>query len=208
VAPILPETALAAEAKELFDRRARGDQSVEPRLSSDRLVTPHYQHVEGTSFAAPLVTGVVACMIEANPALAPRRIRELLVAAAHPVPGAPPDRQGAGALDAGRAVTLALTDRRPTGASSPRIGAGAVEFLLDEGRARTVAVVGSWDGWREPGLAAIEQERGLWGASLPRPASGTHHYKFLLDGGVWLADPANPVRAHDGYGAWNSVLSC
>jgi hypothetical protein len=41
---------------------------------------------------------------------------------------------------------------------------------------------------------------------MPR-STGRYLYKFLVDERVWLADPANPVRAHDGLGGWNSVLS-
>lgn len=108
VAPLLPGTAVAAEAAALFARRAASDASAEPRLSELKLVTPHYQHVEGTSFAAPTVAGVVACMLEANPALTPARLKQLLIDSAHPVPGAPRERQGRGALDAGRAVRMAL----------------------------------------------------------------------------------------------------
>jgi serine protease AprX len=209
VAPLLPETDVAREAAELFARRASGDTSVESRLGQLKLVTPHYQHVEGTSFAAPVVAGVVACMLEANPGLAPRRVRELLTSAAHPVPGAPVERQGAGALDAGRAVTLALADqhsREADFAASPRLGPETIDFLLHEHRARQVSVVGAWDGWSRPGAAAEELEPGLWRASLPRPPQGSYPYKYLLDGKDWLADPANPRRVHDGYGAWNSLL--
>ncbi len=107
VAPVLPKTALAAEAAGLFARRASGDWGVEARLADLKLVTPHYQHVEGTSFAAPLTASVAACMLEANPALTPAQVREVLVATAQPVPGAPRERQGAGALDAGKAVAAA-----------------------------------------------------------------------------------------------------
>jgi serine protease AprX len=90
-------------------------------------VTPHYQHVEGTSFAAPIVAAVAACMLEANGALGPRRVRELLTAAAHPVPGAPPERQGAGAVDAGRAVRLALAERAAGGDRGRALAAGALQ---------------------------------------------------------------------------------
>lgn len=209
VAPILPATDLHAEAARLFAQRAEGGAGAEQRLRELKMVTPHYQHVEGTSFAAPIVSGVVACMLEANTGLGPRQIRDLLMAAAHPVPGAPLERQGAGAIDAGRAVTLGLTDRlssRAELAASPRITPTTVDFLIHDRRARAVSVVGGWDGWSRPGLRAKELEPGLWRASFPRPAPGRHHYKVLLDDKVWLADPANPKRAHDGYGAWNSVL--
>ncbi len=108
VAPILPGTDLQREALELFARRARDEAAAEPRLRELKMVTPHYQHVEGTSFAAPIAAGVVACMLEAKPDLTPQRVRELLTASAHSVPGAPVERQGSGAVDAGRAVALAL----------------------------------------------------------------------------------------------------
>jgi len=107
-APVLPGTDLAVEAARLFAGRAQSDLGVEQRIRELKLVTPHYQHVEGTSFAAPVVSGLVACMLEANPALTPPRVRELLIASAEQVPGAPPERQGAGAVNAGRAVSLAL----------------------------------------------------------------------------------------------------
>jgi serine protease AprX len=112
VAPLMPGTGTAFEARSLFARRARGDAGAEGRIAELKLVTPHYQHVDGTSFAAPLTASVVACMIEANPNLTPERVRELLVQTAHPVAGAPRDRQGAGALDAGLAVGAALAESR------------------------------------------------------------------------------------------------
>jgi serine protease AprX len=181
---------------------------VEKRLAELKMVTPHYQHVEGTSFAVPVVAGVVACMLEANPRLTPRGVREALIGAAQPVAGAPAERQGAGALDAGRAVTLALAENHGTDlarAASPRVAGGSTEFVLHDHKAGSVSVVGSWDGWWRPGVAAELVEPGVWRASIPS-RSGRHLYKFLVDGRSWLADPANPVRAHDGHGAWNSVV--
>ncbi len=109
-APVLPGSTVAVEAKDLFARRARGDQSVSARIAELKLVTSHYQHVEGTSFAAPTVAAIVACMLEANPALTPHQVRTILMAAAYKVPGAPDERQGAGAVDAGRALELTLAD--------------------------------------------------------------------------------------------------
>jgi serine protease AprX len=207
VAPILPGSMLAAEAPALFARR--GDAAIEAELSARKMVTPHYQHVEGTSFAAPIVAGIVAGMLEANPSLTPRRVRELLQAAAQPVPGASPERQGAGAVDAGRAITLALADRhsqRADFAVSPLIEGASVRFLLHDHAASRVVVRGSWDGWEAPGLVAARIEDGLWEARLTATPPGRHSYKFLLDGERWLVDPANPARATDDTGNWNSVI--
>jgi serine protease AprX len=209
VAPILPGTELAAEARELFGRRREGDASVERRLAETRLVTPFYQHVEGTSFAAPIAASLVATMLEANPGLGPRRVRELLTKAARPVPGAPEERQGAGAIDAGRATALARADRHGEAADfgqSPVVEKERVRFLLHEHGAAEVRVLGSWDGWSPSGEPARQVEVGVWESVVPRPAPGTHAYKFLLDGSRWLPDHANPARAHDGHGGFNSLL--
>ena len=207
VAPILPGSTLAAEAPGLFERR--GDPGVEADLSGRKMVTPHYQHVEGTSFAAPIVAGIVACMLEANASLTPRRVRELLQAASQRVPGASPERQGAGAVDAGRAVTLALADlhsRRADFAATPVVDGGTLRFLLHDHDASQVAVRGSWDGWSAPGLTAVLLEDGLWEARLDAALPGRHTYKFFIDGKRWLVDPANPVRVTDDTGNWNSVI--
>ena len=106
VAPVLPGTAKAREAERLFDDRARADEAdvrVEERIRALQLVTPHYQIVDGTSVAAPIVAGVAAGMLQANPELTPATLRATLLAACRAVPGAPAERQGAGALDAGQA---------------------------------------------------------------------------------------------------------
>jgi serine protease AprX len=114
VAPLLPKSSVAAEAKELFAKRLCGDQSVEPRINAEKLVTPHYQHMDGTSVAAPIVSSTVACMLQANPGLTPKRIHELLLKTCKPVPTMPLNRQGAGAVQAGAAVAAALADRFET----------------------------------------------------------------------------------------------
>jgi 1,4-alpha-glucan branching enzyme len=132
------------------------------------------------------------------------------MATAQPVPGAPAERQGAGAVNAGRAVLAALTDRHGAHGefdASPVFEGERVRFLLHDHTAREVCIVGSWDDWSRPGLPARRLEDGIWEATLPRPKDGPHGYKFLLDGTRHIADPANPSRSHDGYGAWNSVLA-
>lgn len=207
VAPILPDSTLAQEARALFSRRGEAD--ADAALAVRKMVTPHYQLVEGTSFAAPIVAGIVAGMLEANASLTPRRVRELLQAASQPVPGASLERQGAGAVDAGRAVTMALGDlhtRRADFAASPVVEGASVRFLLHDHTVSRVAVLGSWDGWATPGLVAVPIEEGLWEARLAHLPPGSHTYKFLLDGERWLVDPANPSRATDESGHWNSRL--
>lgn len=206
-APILPGTPLAAEARVLFERVT--DSRAAARIAECKLITPDYQHVEGTSFATPIVAGTVACMLEANPSVTPRRVRELLVAAAEPVPGASDERQGAGALDAGLAVAKALADHhsaRADFAATPVVAEGRARFLLHDHDAMHVEVFGSWNDWSASSLAAARVEAGLWEAELPSASPGRHAYKFLIDGARWLVDPANPRRVVDGSGHWNSLL--
>ncbi|MFT8131105.1 S8 family serine peptidase, partial [Salmonella enterica] len=67
----------------------------------------HYQHVDGTSFAAPIVASVIAQMLEANPTLTPAAIKNILISTADRIPNATVIRQGYGRLNAHRAVDYA-----------------------------------------------------------------------------------------------------
>ncbi|MFN8573002.1 MAG: S8 family serine peptidase [Gemmatimonadaceae bacterium] len=208
VAPVLPGTETAREALDLFARRASLDQSVEQRIAEQHLVTPYYQHVEGTSFASPIVSGVIACMLEAHPTLEPTRIRTLLELACEHVNGAADERQGAGAIDAGRAVANALAVARGAGLNMPRspvVQQGRVQVTFLDHRARTVELLGSWDDWGRS-VPALRAPNGEWTATLGPLTPGTYAYKLRVDGIRWVADVANPLRSHDGHGGWNSSL--
>jgi len=209
VAPLLPRTKTAQEAKDLFAQRARGERSSEKRISELKLVTPHYQHVDGTSFAAPLVASTIACMLEANPKLSPLLIRSILADTAHTVPGADRLRQGAGAVAPGQAVARALAERHSDTASwqpSPEVSEAGVVFSLHDHEATQVQVLGSWDGWKQPGLIAKRMEAGFWQTHPARLPVGRHSYKLVLDGNLWMDDPANPKKTPDGLGGLNSVV--
>ena len=69
---------------------------------------PYYTTSQGTSFSTPQVTGIVALMIEANPALTPDQVVTLLRQTATPMPYE--ERVvGAGYVDAHNAVRAALS---------------------------------------------------------------------------------------------------
>jgi serine protease AprX len=84
---------------------------IQARINTHKIVDAHHQHVDGTSVAAPIVTAVIAQMLEANPGLTPRRIRAILRATARPLADAAPERQGAGVLCAAEAVQRAARYR-------------------------------------------------------------------------------------------------
>jgi serine protease AprX len=210
VAPVLPGSDVAEEAHQLFRARASSaSEAVDNRIAALHLVTPHYQHVEGTSFAAPVVASVVACMREANARLAPQRIKELLMLSAVRIDNAPDERQGAGVVDAGLAVAAALADAQRSAARLPPVSfvdQDTIQFVLHDRAARSVAVLGSWDNWQAPGIAAAQEEPGVWRARVRRPDPGLYSYKYLVNDSTWLPDPANPLRMVNDAGQINSVV--
>lgn len=136
--PILPSTQVAMEAfwlgalmqddlnhpvrKLIDDGRARRGmeklfggadlnhlhETLQERIFAHKLVDAYHQYVEGTSVAAPIVSAVVAQMLEARPNLSPAEIKSLLLKTAKPLPGISPYQQGAGVLNADQAVRMAL----------------------------------------------------------------------------------------------------
>jgi serine protease AprX len=76
---------------------------------NEALITKHYKYVDGTSFAAPIVSSVIAQMLEANPKLTPQQIKRILISSAERLPHYEVDRQGWGVIDPRRAVEMALS---------------------------------------------------------------------------------------------------
>lgn len=77
-------------------------------LRDGLVIDGNYKMVDGTSFAAPIVTSVVAQMLEANPALKPMDVKRILIQTSRRLPGVEVDRQGWGALQPKLAVARAL----------------------------------------------------------------------------------------------------
>ncbi len=138
-APILPRTAVKREADALFRLAGSGDAElmalipslagatavarelrtaqdplaargiVLARIASEKMITADYKHVDGTSFAAPIVSSVVAQMLEARPDLTPVQVKQILCATAAPIANVPQEVQGYGVVDAAAAVRMVLS---------------------------------------------------------------------------------------------------
>ena len=136
-APILPHTPTAEEA-EVYSRLDAGSDEELPglleqyrgvdkdldeasdlpipilrqlitiKLREGNVINEHYKYVDGTSFAAPIVSSIVACMIEANPRLTAQQIKRILINTAERVHNVDVDRQGWGVVNAHKATDLAL----------------------------------------------------------------------------------------------------
>ena len=81
------------------------------KLQEGNVINQHYKFVDGTSFAAPIVSSIVACMLEANPKLTPQQVKRILIQTAERVAGVEVDRQGWGVVVPRKAVELALSWR-------------------------------------------------------------------------------------------------
>jgi serine protease AprX len=55
---------------------------VEGKMRDEKVISGHYKHVDGTSFAAPIVSSIVAQMLEVNPRLTPQQVNARLAVAA------------------------------------------------------------------------------------------------------------------------------
>lgn len=92
----------------------------------------------------------------------------------------------------------------------PRQTAEGVVFMLDMPAANRAQVVGSWEGnawggiaeeggWLDPQRGRMQDEDGdgRWQRSVVLPP-GRYAYRFVVDGHLWIDDPANPETATRG----------
>jgi serine protease AprX len=100
VAPGTGTVSLSAPGSLLFSLKATA-------LLGSFLQPKSYLSLSGTSMAAPVVSGTIALMLQANPSLTPNLIKAILQYTAQPYAGYKPLQQGAGFLNALGAVRLA-----------------------------------------------------------------------------------------------------
>ena len=204
VSCIMPGSQVEEEAQDLF----QDPEANQERIRDLKLVSPHYKHVDGTSFAAPIVASACACIMEACPGIAPHSIREALIKTAQTVKDADEARQGHGVVRPGLALAYAVDhfhQHKTHVVSTPHLENGRVTFLYHDHSAGVVEIAGSWDRWKEK-LEMVNVEPGIWKLDIKRPRSGTHYYKFILNRNQWVDDPANPLKEPDHVGGFNSVL--
>lgn len=183
---------------------------VEAKLRESKIVATHYQHVDGTSFAAPIVASLAAQMLEANPNLSPAMVKHILIASADRIPNAPAVRQGYGVVNARRAVDMARREQHQLNGHHflpPRMESGKMVFYFHHDEAESVWLVGDFNNWQQAHTRfAKHAEEGIWRAEIEAPAAGRHEYKLLIDGQRWRDDPNNALKAPDNYGGFNSVF--
>jgi hypothetical protein len=104
----------------------------------------------------------------------------------------------------------------PAGLGGPGVPAGSVgaapeaaelvPFALRAPGARSVSVVGDFNGWDAAAMPLeFQPGTGAWTGAV-RLAPGRYGYSFVVDGRVFVADPAAPRSVGDDFGAPTSVV--
>jgi Glycogen recognition site of AMP-activated protein kinase len=116
------------------------------------------------------------------------------------------------ALAAGIAVIVAASTlglaRRPAPAVTVAATHDTVElvrFVFADSSARTVSLVGDFNGWaRDKTPLHATARAGVWSVSVPL-VPGRHEYAFIVNGKRWVADPLSPAN-RDEFGTESSIL--
>jgi len=239
-APILPESKENTEAKLLFQLLSLNDQllveqynkiknetefkvedgfinsknikeSINKRVKDQKYLTPDYMHADGTSFSAPIVCSIISQMLEANPALTPSSIREILITTASRMNNVNVKRQGYGIVNAKAAVKKAIKEKHKFDDEkkiSPVINQieNTIHFIYHDHSAKSVKLAGDMNGWLGNGFIFTKENYGYWKCTIPLLPKGIYRYKFIVDGNKWVADFLNPFKEDDGYNGLNSKL--
>jgi hypothetical protein len=166
-------------------------------------------HVDGTSFAAPIVCSVIAQMLEANPQLTPAAIREVLFSTSKRIENYPAERQGFGVIRPRMALLKILKREiimKPN--NSPYINQkkNSIEFYMQSDSASHISLSGSFNHWAQDVLLLEPGRNGLWKIEIPMLPAGRYKYKFFVDDKMWVEDVDNPYREPDGFSGFNSLL--
>jgi serine protease AprX len=184
-------------------------QLIKYRIQTAKYISPFYMHVDGTSFSAPVVSAVIAQMLEADPLLSPKQIRQILFKTASRIKAIPAERQGFGVIQPRKALLSVLKkDCIAETNGSPFINRSqnTIEFTIHHQSAEQISLTGSFNQWTEDILLLTPGANGEWKIVIPLLPEGKYRYKFLADGKYWLEDTNNPFREPDGFNGFNSLL--
>jgi len=201
---------LRSEHINLFDRKEAIWDEIRKVIWKEKFITPDYMHVDGTSFAAPIVTSVAAQMLEANANLSARELRKILLQTALPLPGYDIARQGYGRLEPKMAV-YAVMDKQPMDltADNPIVNAHTkrvIFYIQFPNVKKCISLVASFNNWKKNEILLKPAANDIWYVDIPALPPGRHEYKFFVDDSYWVEDISNPWRVIDDHGGWNNVF--
>jgi len=182
---------------------------IEEKLQERKVVATHYQHVDGTSFAAPITASVIAQMLEANPNLTPLAVKNILISTAQKLIHQPLIRQGYGVLNANLAVKRALREThflKAENYASPRIETEKIVFHYHDDSAANVCLVGDFNDWKTGETQFVKNSDGVWRAAINCLKAGKYRYKFCVNNEIWTEDTSHGLKEEDGFGGFHSIL--
>lgn len=180
--------------------------AIRERLVTEKFFAPYYQHVDGTSFAAPIVSAVIAQMLEANPTLTPGLIKMIAETTARRLPGLAPEKQGFGLIVPKACVKQALRETHAVETDSPQVLDDRIIFYYHDHAAKKVCLLGDFTAWQKDTILLKKIGDGVWRADIPRLSPGQYAYKFLIDDHRWIEDPLNHRKENDRYNGMNNLL--
>ena len=179
------------------------------RIRTCKYISPHYMHVDGTSFAAPIVSSVIAQLLELDPSLTPANIRTTLFSTAQRIERLDAVRQGFGCIRPRKAIIKVLKKELISKTNvTPYVNHAkrTIEFYTQAEAASQVSVAGSFNDWAQDVLLMEPGMNSLWKIEIPILPAGLYQYKFFVDEKIWIEDVCNPYREPDGFAGFNSIL--
>jgi hypothetical protein len=196
-------------AQRYLDGESSGELSAAERASADRLrmlVRDWADHLEPVD---PAMDEAVMAAVRRRGAVPSERGAWRWLVSSHRVPVRP---VWVAALAAAAALVLWLAPRHPApalGGARPVAAAAPdtvfVRFELVAPEARSVAVAGSFNGWRADAMPMVRGAAGIWSVTVALPI-GEHRYDFVVDQTRWVPDPTAHAQVDDGFGGRNSVI--
>jgi hypothetical protein len=211
--PSLEETELIADAqlpKSYLESNQvdRGNELL-GQAAGQKVVGNYYEHADGTSVAAPMVSGTIAQLLELKPELEPKDIRRILLQTSRRLPNASRERQGRGVLRAAEAFKVLTQPDHPVllnHLGPDRVDDVILRFRVYDDQAKNIEIAGDFTNWDLQPM--ISEGNGLWTYTLVLPLTDGEKraYKFLYDGTRWEEDRHNPYCEPDGMGGLNSLI--
>jgi hypothetical protein len=107
---------------------------------------------------------------------------------------------------AGRAL-FAPVDMTPATTLAGAQAQSVTQFVIVAPAAGAVSLVGDFNDWSASATPMQRvQGNGVWSVTVPLDA-GRYRYAFLVDGDIWLSDPAAPPALDDEFGRPGSVVT-
>ena len=178
------------------------------QAAGHKVVGTYYEHADGTSVAAPMVSGTIAQLLELRPELTPAKVRRVLLQTSRRLAGASRERQGRGILKAAEAFKVVLEEEHPIlrHVLGPERSENQILIKTYQPDAKKVEIAGDFTSWELTPMS--KDEDGIWTYTLELPISDGEKraYKFLYDGANWEEDRHNPYCEPDRMGGLNSLI--